>query len=791
MAVAYKAALLLSVLALCQANMFLHNPRGSNNRNCGSQGANRINGRRLFNSGGNNARGGYSCPRAFPFPCYKHVFDATARGDCNQHNQPGDKNMIDHKGEFILDNVVRPAGSSVTELPTNTGTMYYYENSVLPIQWTALHGSGQNENLLSNIVLQYACDDTLTDSCGDEPTGNGFPFGKVSDKECFLRDGYPVNNDNGNSLNGQATSTIPENAEDQDDNRYGRHETLEYYRQCQFRSRNRGLWTADRGLGNTATHTRQNNGARYGLECPEERDYYPYWHWTPWKDIVNIVSEKECNTPLINCPRCRITKKESQNKKEKHRCVGCPNCRSFGGQPVTPQACSEEGGSWVADRSHNIDKPDCIRADFETIENSLSNSVTGENPVYNWTIPKLPSGVDSMRCVLRARYNITPGDYGEQALDGTANSENKVFDDSNEEATYLNLDAGSEGNIPLAINVNSNAWGKVYQDRSYVFEIRKRPITLTGTPNSVIHNLNVRGKRGNIVQTFPAVEYDFVPSHLTCVTGESVHVQWTGSDYNPNRNGNNGEGGPVDPVNMGNTLRTDRSNLVQMAGPGDNHPLPTLERSFIDQEYTRFDVERFFDKEATELMSFLGQDPATCTQIEELRQLFPNDQDARERYYSNCGKLNTRTPYFDGGVHRCSKIGIFHFMSTRNNNFSNRDVKTFIEVKRNFRALIIALSCVLVAGMAFGAYVYRRKKQGKPVSFRPKILPSAFANPLRKKKKAEAVAMTAIYNYEAKEANELSFEKGDTVVVTGYPSEDWWMGTSKGNEGVFPRTYVA
>ena len=55
-----------------------------------------------------------------------------------------------------------------------------------------------------------------------------------------------------------------------------------------------------------------------------------------------------------------------------------------------------------------------------------------------------------------------------------------------------------------------------------MFSIRKRTEALKGAE---IHNVNVRGKRGNIVQVYPAVEYDFVPNVLEIPPGSYVHFQ--------------------------------------------------------------------------------------------------------------------------------------------------------------------------------------------------------------------------------------------------------------------------
>lgn len=107
----------------------------------------------------------------------------------------------------------------------------------------------------------------------------------------------------------------------------------------------------------------------------------------------------------------------------------------------------------------------------------------------------------------------------------------------------VNIGASNE---PLRLAINTAQYGRTFQDRTHIFTLEKRP---DGTDSKTIHNLGVRGKRGNIVQTFPAVEYDFFPTNLKMKQGDLVHVQWTGS--NTHNNGNPGGDGQTGDAGEG------------------------------------------------------------------------------------------------------------------------------------------------------------------------------------------------------------------------------------------------
>lgn len=45
----------------------------------------------------------------------------------------------------------------------------------------------------------------------------------------------------------------------------------------------------------------------------------------------------------------------------------------------------------------------------------------------------------------------------------------------------------------------------------------------------------------------------------------------------------------------------------------------------------------------------------------------------------------------------------------------------------------------------------------------------------------------ALYDYEAAEENELSFPEDAIIENLEFPDDDWWLGTYKGERGLFVR----
>lgn len=457
---------------------------------------------------------------------------------------------------------------------------------------------------------------------------------------------------------------------------YGMHESYSYYQQCRGRSRNQGLYIADQNVGNNggATNTRQNpGGTQYGFECSEERDYYPWWGPSPWKDIA-IFTDQSDNL-------CSYYQAESQNVKDRYYCNGS--------SAITKQGCEAGGGSWLRVPNWGIGKPACFPSPWNR-DNHLGNGVHGVTNSYNWSVPTSTSEKcvigNKCVCALRIRYNITSAE-----IDGFGVGDGQFVDSSynGNPIIYTNPNVQVQGqNLTLA--VNTAQYGRTFQDRSYTFYILNRPKGIPADAN--IYNLNVRGKRGNIVQVYPATEYDFVPETLIAKVGDYVHYQWTGCDTNPQNN--EGEGTPG----------TDRSNLVQIKDQQYNEPITDAEISYGASALFESSSQRY-------LMAFLGQ--TNCPTYAQLLASNNNNQGDVDEDPTNCMKLNAASAYFNGGLIQLNNTGTFYYMSTRNNNFSNRSQKGTMIVLPLLEAWVIALiviGCVFFAagGSIGGAYVYAR-----------------------------------------------------------------------------------
>jgi hypothetical protein len=591
--------LALLFLGYAFADLYMQNPRGSNDR-LNEANENRNNANRLFDSQ-NNAKGGY---------CY---------------------------------------GPS----------MSFYEGSLLTIEWTNQHGCGQNPKVFCNMVIQYMC--STKDADAKERVRDGTTTDTIPDTET-------------------GPTTVDANGELQ----FGMHEDRTFYDACSTRQRNKGLFIADRQKqgnlnGNDATNTRQNNnGNRHGYECPEERDYYPYWAPSPWRDIAILTADKTW---------CDFYKRESQNVKSRFYCADDKGVQT---QENNEAECGAAGNKWTEVKSFGIAAPQCTVAPWGR-DNHLGNTENGFTANYNWTLPSQKDldciKEDNCNCVLRLRYNISTGDLGPSGnrpdagfIDWTSNAVNSPV----KQDPYIAQDGM---NVSLAMDTSQ--FGRTFQDRSHVFHIRPRPSGMS--PLQRIFNINVRGKRGNIVQTYPATEYDFVPTYFTARTGDYIHFQWTGCDTNPA--GNAGEG----------TEGTDRSNMVQIEKFEDSKPASD---TWLSQNTPMFE-----SKDLRIWMSQLGQ--TNCLSLADLQKKNNNNNNAIETDPQNCMKLNAASRYFDGGLIRMNKTGSFYYMSTRNNNFSNRGQKGILNINPllpTWATVVVSVGAgfFVVSGGLAGAMVYAK-----------------------------------------------------------------------------------
>lgn len=542
--------------------------------------------------------------------------------------------------------------------------MSYYEGSQLTIEWTAQHGCG-NEKLYCNMVIQYMCSNSDAD-----------PKDRV-------RDGTTTNTIETNADSASQTDANGELL-------YGMHENFAYYTACATRQRNMGLWIADRaeeggltpGRASSIFTRQNNNGNRHGYECAEERDYYPYWAPSPWKDIAVLTNDKSY---------CSTYTKESQNVADKGYCAD-PDDSTKVLAPNNENACTVANGKWMITPSWDIGAPECIQAAFSR-DNHLGNGMGGYDLTYNWTLPR--SGSESCisdnncNCVLRLRYNISTTDLNflkdGSTVDGNHPGDGFIDWSSNAANSPITDDMIAPGSgMDHWLALDTSQFGRTFQDRSHVFHIKSRSGSNVPT-NARVFNLNVRGKRGNIVQAYPATEYDFIPENLHVRVGDYIHFQWTGCDTNPQNQA--GEG----------TDQTDRSNIVQIADIGANVPASD---DWIDKNTPLFE-----SADLRKRMAFLDQ--TGCLSMEELEAKHPNDENSQEQDVYNCMKLNAASQYFDGGAIRMNKTTPddkpFYYMSSRNNNFSNRGQKAVIYVSNllpNWAIGVVVTGAVLFLGAA-------------------------------------------------------------------------------------------
>jgi len=598
----------------------------------------------------------------------------------------------------------------------NVGKLNFYTGEEIPISWTLQHGCGTDDVKHCEVIIQGMCDPMARD--------------------------------------GTTTQRIPDNPANcrnfncDTDVKFGRHESYQWYQDCKATERNMGLFQASQQPNRAdATRTRQNpGGTRRGYECPEERDYYPYWRPTPWFDIAIFTKDTE---------KCQAYQQESENVKSRFYCnvpQVVKDANNFGNgigktpnnydacmalAPATNDAGNTTVAEWVEVPPNGMPEPVCLQSEASR-PNHLGLIGNQKQWTYMWTVPDamLNNGDAERACVFRLRYNITedydgsaadpttgafntldPGavtaQYNRKSGGGNANNrpstlpiwekygitgdevglqddgtiENANDNDLGDNRDYrlrnnprpdvLGVNFQGDYRLRLRLAVNTAQYGRTFQDRSHMTYIMQKPDNIPAEARLKL--VTVAGKRGNIVQTFPGTEYFFWPEKLHVRKGDYVHFGWSGSDTNPNNNDGQGKQG------------TDRSNIVPLKNsnyPGNTElayapGTTTNNYGSLGNSYPAYVTKpELYELRAENLVNFPAQigdhvqvpmagfDTETLAALATLRR-----EPGAKADRGNMEELDDAGTSFQMVPVQAKETGCWSYVSTRNNNFSNRSQK--------------------------------------------------------------------------------------------------------------------
>jgi len=427
-------------------------------------------------------------------------------------------------------------------------------------------------------------------------------------------------------------------------------------------------------------------GKRYGMECLTEREQWPDPSISPWVDVAYFSDDSEnmCTNDVETTNQRHFFEcveyydEEKTTRKHSSSYFSQSNCEANGGDWLgfykvgdirddieTQSACLQLNGgaktyvwgrpiSWKDLAADVLSSETCIALPPKTeclqvpnTRDGYLGNADGENstPSFEW---KLPNYEEDKRCVFRIRYMVS----ADSDQTDISQSDNVFYAD------------GTDG-VALAVTKTK----AVFEDRSHIFKLLQRPEGISD--DLTIHNLVVRGKRGNIVQTFPAVEYDFAPNRLSIPQGDAIHVQWTGS--NTHNNGNPGGDGQTGDAGEGRG-GTDRHNFIQLLNRKANLVAPDHKHSLFQNAewiWSSHEMGNPENKDFNIALSMATSGYYQCKEAEECNAPFDNSLN---------DQLNNAPASYHGNIFVPS-AGEHHYKCMRNNNFSNRSQKGTILVE--------------------------------------------------------------------------------------------------------------